>query len=119
MICLRAASQHRMLLPPVQESRPMTVSAALKKNSFPPGLTVDAPVLPGHEQVLTPDALTFLAALHREFEPRRQALLARRAERQRQFDAGVLPGFLPETASIRSAEWSVASQPGDLLDRRV
>jgi malate synthase len=108
-----------MLLPPVQESRPMSARAALKKSPFPSGVTLAASLSPGHEQVLTPEALGFVAALHREFEPRREALLACRSERQRQFDAGVLPDFLAETAPVRSAEWSVASQPEDLLDRRV
>src|SRR5688500_13423888 len=70
-------------------------------------------------QILTPEALDFIALLHRRFEPRRQELLARRAARQRQFDAGTLPEFLPETKKIRDAEWQIAPQPRDLLDRRV
>jgi malate synthase len=70
--------------------------------------------------VLTPDALAFAAGLHRTFNPRRQELLAARAERQRRFDAGQLPGFLPETAHIRDdPTWRVASAPADLDDRRV
>jgi malate synthase len=97
----------------------MTVSAALKKSSPAPGIEIRARPVSGQEQVLTQDALDFVAALHREFEPRRQDLLARRAERQRRFDAGERPEFLPETASVRSAEWSIAAQPADLLDRRV
>ena len=40
-------------------------------------------------------------------------------ERQREFEAGVLPDFLPETATIRSRDWTVAPLPADLLDRRV
>ncbi|HEY2336291.1 MAG TPA: malate synthase A [Burkholderiales bacterium] len=70
-------------------------------------------------QILTPPALEFVAKLHRRFEPRRQQLLAARAARQRQFDRGVLPDFLPETKKIRDADWVVASQPKDMLDRRV
>src|SRR2546421_8591693 len=70
-------------------------------------------------QILTPEALAFVAELHRRFEPRRQELLARRAARQKQFDAGLLPDFLPETRHIREGEWRIASQPEDLLDRRV
>src|SRR5688500_15678250 len=70
-------------------------------------------------QILTPEALDFIALLHRRFEPRRQELLARRAARQRQFDAGTLPEFLPETKKIRDAEWQIAPQPRDMLDRRV
>jgi malate synthase len=54
-----------------------------------------------------------------KFEARRRELLARRAVRQRAIDAGAMPGFLPETAEIRSSEWKVAPIPHDLLDRRV
>jgi len=70
-------------------------------------------------QILTPEASYFLTKLAREFEARRQELLARRAARQQQIDAGQLPDFLPETARIRQAEWTVAPIPHDLLDRRV
>src|SRR5438874_10729917 len=69
--------------------------------------------------ILTQPALAFIAKLHRQFEPRRQELLARRAARQREFDAGKRPDFLPDTASVRQGEWRIAAQPQDLLDRRV
>jgi malate synthase len=70
-------------------------------------------------QILTPQALDFIAKLHREFDPRRQELLARRAARQKEFDAGKLPDFLPETRQVRENEWKIAAQPKDMLDRRV
>src|SRR4026209_1500173 len=70
-------------------------------------------------QILTEEALDFVARLHREFEPRRQELLARRAARQKEFDAGRLPDFLAETRKVREEEWTIAKQPRDLLDRRV
>jgi malate synthase len=70
-------------------------------------------------QILTPEASAFLTKLAREFEARRQQLLARRRARQQQIDAGQFPDFLPETAHIRQAEWTVAPIPHDLLDRRV
>ncbi|MEA3192066.1 MAG: malate synthase [Betaproteobacteria bacterium] len=70
-------------------------------------------------QILTSEALEFIAKLHRRFEPRRQELLARRATRQKEFDGGALPDFLAETKKIRDAEWTVAPQPKDMLDRRV
>ncbi|HET7362283.1 MAG TPA: malate synthase A [Burkholderiales bacterium] len=69
--------------------------------------------------ILTQPALVFIAKLHREFEPRRQELLARRAARQKQFDAGVMPDFLADTRHIRESDWKIAPQPKDLLDRRV
>jgi malate synthase len=70
-------------------------------------------------EILTPEALAFVGELHRRFEPRRQQLLSRRAVRQREFDAGKLPDFLPETRTIRDSEWKIAPQPKDLLERRV
>src|SRR3989454_3601037 len=70
-------------------------------------------------EILSEDALDFIANLHRHFEPRRQDLLARRAARQKEFDCGKLPDFLPDTQKARAQEWRVAPQPKDLLDRRV
>ncbi|MDW8059630.1 MAG: malate synthase A [Thermomicrobium sp.] len=80
---------------------------------------VVGPVTPEFAEILTEPALDLVAALHREFNPRRLELLARRAERQRALDAGQLPDFLPETAHIRESEWRVAPAPPDLEDRRV
>jgi len=71
------------------------------------------------EAVLTPEALDFVARLHREFEARRQQLLRQRAERARRFDAGERPDFPAASADVRSADWSVAPQPADLVRRRV
>ena len=70
-------------------------------------------------EILTAEARDFVAKLHRRFESRRQELLGRRAARQREFDAGTRPDFLPETKTVRDAEWNIAAQPKDLLDRRV
>jgi malate synthase len=70
-------------------------------------------------QILTEEALDFVALLHRTFEHRRQELLTHRAARQKEFNAGRLPDFLPETKAIREAPWRVAAQPADMLDRRV
>lgn len=71
------------------------------------------------EFLLSPEALKFVGALVEKFGERRDALLAQRAERQQQFDAGVKPDFLPETKAIREGNWTVAPVPADLLDRRV
>lgn len=71
------------------------------------------------QDILTEGALDFLEALHRRFETRREALLNARAERQARFDAGEDPDFLPETAPLREAEWSVEPLPDWLADRRV
>jgi malate synthase len=73
----------------------------------------------GADDVLTPEALAFLAELHDRFDGRRQTLLEARAERQKRFDAGELPDFPEETRDIREGDWTVGSIPADLLDRRV
>jgi malate synthase len=86
---------------------------------LPEGVAISGQITREFAQILTPEALTFVARLHRKFEPRRQELLAARALRQTEFDKGALPDFLPQTKKIREAEWTVAPQPQDLLDRRV
>jgi len=70
-------------------------------------------------EILTPEAQAFLAALHGRFDGRRRELLERRKLRQAEIDGGKLPDFLPETASIRESEWTVAGIPADLRDRRT
>ncbi|GAB2629489.1 malate synthase A [Novilysobacter erysipheiresistens] len=74
---------------------------------------------PGQQDLLTPAALELLADLHQRFEPARQARLAARRQRQVRFDAGELPDFRADTRAIREADWTVASLPAALLDRRV
>src|ERR1039457_4350038 len=83
------------------------------------GVSVEAPPNPFFEEILTPQAVDFLVELHRRFDVRRQELLENRAARQKAIDAGQFPTFLPETESIRKANWKVAPIPRDLLDRRV
>jgi malate synthase len=85
----------------------------------PSPLTVTGPIDPGFDEILTPDALQFISELHRRFEPRRRSLLEARAARQSAIDGGVMPDFLPETLSVRQADWRVAPIPADLQDRRV
>ncbi|MDR1425135.1 MAG: malate synthase A [Azoarcus sp.] len=87
--------------------------------TLPKGVAITAPIHPGYEEILTPEALEFLAALHRAFEHRRQELLRRRTERQVYFNAGDMPDFLPETAAIRAGDWKVAPLPEALRRRRV
>ncbi|MEO8033606.1 MAG: malate synthase A [Acidobacteriota bacterium] len=70
-------------------------------------------------EIVTPAALNFVAALHRQFNPRRVELLARREQRKKRLDSGERPDFLTETKAIRDGEWTVAPIPADLVDRRV
>lgn len=74
---------------------------------------------PGQDEVLSPPALSFLAALEQRFGARRLRLLADRLDRQRAWDAGQLPDFDPGTAALRTDDWQVAPLPEVLADRRV
>ncbi|MEV0495199.1 malate synthase A [Streptomyces atratus] len=81
---------------------------------------VDAEPLPRQDEVLTDAALAFVAELHRQFTPRRDELLARRAERRAEIARTSTLDFLPETAAIRADDsWKVAPAPAALNDRRV
>jgi malate synthase len=75
--------------------------------------------VPGAREVLTDDALEFLADLHERFEGRRLELLDKRLDRQARFDSGVLPDFREDTREIRESGWTVSPAPADLQDRRV
>ncbi len=86
---------------------------------FPGGIEIHGRLTPEYREILSDAAIAFVAGLHRQFESRRQELLARRAARQKEFDAGALPDFLPGTKSIRDSEWTIGAQPKDMLDRRV
>jgi malate synthase len=70
-------------------------------------------------EILSDEAVAFVADLNRRFRPRRNELLAARAARRAEIAAGGTLGFLPETADIRAAEWSAPAAPADLTDRRV
>ena len=84
------------------------------------GVMVSGRMGPRYSEILTRDALAFLAELHRRFDGKRRELLAARVERQKRFDAGELPDFPIETKHIRDDDsWRVAPIPADLTDRRV
>lgn len=95
------------------------VMMSLVLSAVPDGVVVRGAVRDGYDEILTPDALAFLADLERQFGARRRALLDTRVVRQAAVDAGQLPDFRPETSEIRSGDWTVAPLPADLLDRRV
>jgi len=87
--------------------------------SLPTGVQISAAVSPEFAAVLTPQALEFVAGLHRTFAARRLELLAAREARQARLEAGEQLEFLPQTASVRTGDWKVAPLPSDLQDRRV
>ncbi len=76
-------------------------------------------ITPEYAEILTPEAVVFVAQLARSFRERRGDLLRRRGERQGAIERGEMPDFLPETEHIRESDWTVAPIPPDLQDRRV
>jgi malate synthase len=83
------------------------------------GIEFTAPIPDEFEDILTPEAVEFVAKLSREFRGRVEEILQRRAERQERIDVGEMPDFLPETKDIREGDWKIAPIPDDLQDRRV
>src|SRR4051794_12744519 len=84
------------------------------------GIEVRGAVAGGRAEVLTDEALGFVASLQREFGRRREELLAARIERQAQIDGGELPLFAESTRSVREdPSWRVAPLAPGLEDRRV
>lgn len=92
---------------------------SMSENNFPAGVQILGQVTSEFAEILTPEALEFVAKLQRNFNKTRLDLLQKRVERQKEIDAGKLPDFLAETESIRNGDWTVAPIPKDLQDRRV
>src|SRR5438309_2048660 len=80
---------------------------------------IKAPANEGFPDVLTPQALEFLAGLHTEVEPTRRALLEKRAEMAEKLRNGGSFQFLAGTAETRDSAWRVAEVPQDLRVRKV
>ena len=95
--------------------------SAVEKTSLnlPKGVVIKGAMGDRFDEILSHDALAFVADLQRRFNETRKRLLALRAERQKRFDAGETPDFLPETKHIREGDWKIAAIPADLQDRRV
>ena len=66
------------------------------------------------DEILSRQALDFVGRLHRELNPTRLELLARRAEVQADLDGGLTPQFV----AAPEESWRVAPAPADLVDRR-
>ena len=94
------------------ELRPM-------QTAIPADVEITADLRPEFAEILTPEALSFVATLEREFSARRNEALRAREDRQARFDAGEVPDFLSETKQIREGDWMCADIPEDMRDRRV
>lgn len=95
--------------------------ASARKEPWPESGRVEITGAVSAEQarILTPEALAFVADLHRLFNSRRTELLRRRVQVQEHLDGGWKPDFLKDTVAITGAEWSIKNTPNDLRDRRV
>ncbi|GIG86167.1 malate synthase A [Plantactinospora endophytica] len=87
--------------------------------NLPQGVQVTGPMNDRYQEILTGEALDFVARLHRSFDGRRRELLALRDDRSAALAAGGTLDFLPETAEIRAGDWRVAEPAPGLVDRRV
>ena len=85
------------------------------------GVEILGEITPGYREILTPEAVEFIADLEWHFGTARKTLLARRIERQQAFNRGERPDFLPETANIRESSWTIGPSPlpSAIQDRRV
>ncbi len=86
---------------------------------MPLGVVVKGEITPAFAEILTPEALDFVAKLQRAFGTRRIECLARRQQRQMSLDRGEALDFLPETKQIREGDWKCGPIPADIQDRRV
>ncbi len=87
--------------------------------STPNGIAISEPITAEYGEILTTEALAFVADLARTFESRRHEVLKLRHQRWDALKAGQLPNFLPETEHIRGGDWQVASIPPDFANRRT
>jgi malate synthase len=85
----------------------------------PTGVEITGSYREDFAEILSPEALAFVATLHRRFNPRRKKLLYDRELRQQALDQGEMPRFPADTLSIREGDWRCAPLPDDLQDRRV
>jgi malate synthase len=87
--------------------------------NVPEDVEITGNIAEQYGEILTRDALIFVAELERSFRQNRSTILKRRAERQKELDSGKYPDFLAATEAVRQSEWKVGPIPADLQDRRV
>ena len=83
------------------------------------GIKVTGAMAPEFSDILTPEALHFVAGLERRFGAERKRLIAARSKFQQRLDSGEKPRVLAETSDIRAGDWKIAAVPRDLQNRRV
>lgn len=84
------------------------------------GITLNTPRRSSAEaEILTEEALVFLAKLEARFGPQRENILEDRRALNLELKTGGTLGFLENTQHIRDGDWKVNPAPADLLDRRT
>src|SRR5712672_930666 len=96
-----------------------STKAKASRDPLPSGVEVLGEITPAFSEILTPEALAFVAKLQRQFGTRRKQCLEHRQQRQRRLDQGEGLDFLPETKQIREGDRKCAPIPSDIQDRRV
>src|SRR5689334_8273250 len=111
---------------PLRNPRPARARTSARATTAPnnpvasvAGAEIAAAAAPRQDEVLTPEAIEFVAELERRFGARRRELLHARVERQQRLDQGELPDFLAETREVRESDWTIEPVPPGLQDRRV
>ncbi|WP_299779392.1 malate synthase A [uncultured Formosa sp.] len=84
-----------------------------------PKITFSNDVSNYYPEILTEEALSFITALHENFNEERLLRLQKRVNQQKKFDERQFPKFPKETKSIRESNWTAGNIPHDLQDRRV
>ena len=74
-------------------------------------ITVSGPPVDRAEEILTDDALAFVADLQQRFGERRDELLGARQDRRARIAETGRLDFLYETAHVRTSDWRVAETP--------
>src|SRR3712207_9131808 len=91
----------------------------VEKSAYGEGVEITKEVPEAYREILSPEAVAFVAKLAREFTPRVEERLQARQDRQTRINAGEMPDFLPETKDVREGDWKIAPIPDALQDRRV
>ncbi|MGH9032392.1 MAG: malate synthase A [Acidimicrobiia bacterium] len=97
----------------------MAATKSENTRSDVPGVRVDAYRVERADEILTPEALAFVAAIQRHFGRRRDELIAERAQRRAEIARTGGLDFLADTKHVREGDWTVATAPADLADRRT
>ncbi len=93
-----------------------STKAKASRSPLPSGVEVLGEITPAFSEILTPEALAFVAKLQRQFGTRRKQCLEHRQERQTRLHQGEGLDFLPETKQIREGDWKCAAIS---IDRRA